>query len=301
MRLSLRKRQMVWGYIFYFPWILGTLVLFAWPLGRSLLLSFQKITNLAGLQTVWVGLANYHRIFRLDVEFIPRLLATVRDLAYDLPLILVLSLVLALLLARVRRGQTLLRAVFFLPVVIGSAGVIQELARAGANAELVGTAMRGIDILMTTQASALPYAGLFAPVQGIVGRLVTIVWHTGVQILLFVAGLNSIPPSLYEASRVDGATTWESFWKITLPMLSPVIMVAAIFTIVDSFTNPLNETVSYIWAIGLGGGGLWSFGSGMELDYASALSWLYFLVSSLLIVLLVAIASRTVFYAGERQ
>ena len=293
MRLSLRKRQIVWGYIFYFPWILGTAVLFAWPLGRSLLLSFQRITDLAGLQTRWIGLANYTRVFRQDVRFIPGLLATVRDLAYDLPLILVLSLILALLLARVKRGQTLLRAIFFLPVVIGSAGVIQELARAGANAELAGTAMRGVDILMTTQSSALPYAGILAPIQGIVGRLVVTVWHTGVQILLFVAGLNSIPPSLYEAARVDGATTWESFWKITLPMLSAVIMVAAVYTIVDSFTNPLNATVSYIWDVSIGGG--------MELDYGSALSWLYLLMSFLLIVLLLAVSSRMVFYAGERQ
>jgi ABC-type sugar transport system permease subunit len=289
MRLSLRRQQILWGYIFIGPWIIGTLLLFAWPLGRSLLLSFQKVTGLVQLKSEWAGLANYSEAFREDVRLIPTLTETLGDLALDLPLILVFSLIMAILLARVRRGQTTLRAIFFMPVVIGSAGVIQELLRAGAGDEIMMSTMEPI---LVSSASSPMQGGIVTPIQAVLDRLTLIIWRTGVQILLFVAGLNSIPPSLYEAAYVDGSTDWEAFWKITLPMLSPVILVAAIYTLVDSFTDPLNKVVNYIMDV--------SIGVSLRLDYGAALGWIYFVLVFVLIALLLRLSAGLVFYAGER-
>ena len=282
---------MIWGYVFVTPWVIGAALLLIWPLLRSLLLSFENVTDLINLQTEWVGLANYTEAFREDVRFLPRLLGSVQDLAVNLPLILVFSLTMALLVTGVNRGQTFLRAVFFLPVVIGSSGVITELLEAGAGDMIVDGTMERL--MAGLGESTGEEQGIVAPVQVVVERLTLIIWHTGVQILLFIAGLNSIPPSLYEAAKVDGSTGWEAFWKITLPMLSPVILVAAIYTVIDSFTDPLNSVVNYIMEI--------SIREQLRLGYGAALSWMYFVVVFLLILLLVRISSGLVFYMGERQ
>ncbi len=282
---------MIWGYVFVTPWVIGAALLLMWPLLRSLLLSFENVRDLINLQTEWVGLANYTEAFREDVRFLPRLLGSVQDLAVNLPLILVFSLTMALLVTGVNRGQTFLRAVFFLPVVIGSSGVITELLEAGAGDMIVDGTMERL--MAGLGESTGEEQGLVAPVQVVVERLTLIIWHTGVQILLFIAGLNSIPPSLYEAAKVDGSTGWEAFWKITLPMLSPVILVAAIYTVIDSFTDPLNSVVNYIMEI--------SIREQLRLGYGAALSWMYFVVVFLLILLLVRISSGLVFYMGERQ
>lgn len=291
MNLSLRKQEIIWGYIFVTPWVIGAAVLLLWPLLRSLLLSFESVRDLIDLQTQWVGLDNYTEAFREDVRFLPKLLSSVRDLALNLPLIIVFSLMMALLVTGVGRWQTFLRAVFFLPVVIGSSGVITELLEAGAGDMIIDSTMERL--MAGLGESTGEEQGIVAPVQVVVERLTLIIWHTGVQILLFIAGLNSIPPSLYEAAKVDGSTAWEEFWKITLPMLSPVMLVAAIYTIIDSFTDPLNSVVNYILDI--------SLREQLRLGYGAALSWVYFVVIFLLILLLVRISSRLVFYMGERQ
>ena len=279
----------MWAYIFISPWLVGEILLFAWAIGRTILLSFQRVVNVSNLQSEWVGLTQYQKVFLRDVEFLPALLGTMRDMAINLPFILVFSLTVALLLARVRRGQTVLRAVFFLPVVIGSAGVVRELLNQGADVQAMASTMSP---LRDALGSSTQTQGLIAPVEWVVGRLTLIIWHTGVQILLFVAGLNTIPRSLYEAASVDGATGWESFWKITLPMLSPVILVAAIYTIVDSFTDPLNSVVNYIMDL--------SIRVQLRLDYGAALGWVYFAVIFLLIALLLRLSSGLVFYMGGK-
>ena len=290
MRLGLRKRQALWGYVFVSPWIAGTLVLLVWSLGRSLLLSFQQLTNIVNLQTEWAGLANYAEILREDVVFVPRLMRSMQDLALNLPLILIFSLVMALLVAHVQRGQTILRAIFFLPVVIGSSAVITQMRDAGATEMVLEDALGPIESALDP--TSAPGQAIMGPIEAIVEQLTVIIWHTGVQILLFIAGLNSIPPRLYEAAEVDGATGWESFWKITLPMLSPVILVAAIYTIVDSFTDPLNSVVNYIMDT--------SIQVQLRLDYGAALGWVYFVVIFVLIALLLRLSSGLVFYMGGK-
>ena len=288
MKLTLKQQQSLWGYIFISPWVLGLALLFAWPLGRSLLLSFQKVTDLFQWQTEWVGLDHYRQIFTEDIVFTPVLLDTLENVAIDVPLILVFSLLLALLLTGVGRGQTFLRAVFFLPVVIGSAGVIQHMLSVGVGDQLL---MSTLEPLMQGMGAEVDSVVEGTPIQWIVTRLTAIIWFSGVEILFFIAGLNSIPPSLYEAARVDGASPWESFWKITLPMVSPVILLVTIYAMIDQLTFPENPMIKYIMQVGV---------RGQQLEYASALGMAYFVVVFLQIALVVRILSKFVFYAGEK-
>jgi len=288
MKLTLKQQQSLWGYIFISPWVLGLALLFAWPLGRSLMLSFQKVTDLFQWQTEWVGLDHYRQIFTEDIVFTPVLLDTLENVAIDVPLILVFSLLLALLLTGVGRGQTFLRAVFFLPVVIGSAGVIQHMLSVGVGDQLL---MSTLEPLMQGMGAEVDSVVEGTPIQWIVTRLTAIIWFSGVEILFFIAGLNSIPPSLYEAARVDGASPWESFWKITLPMLSPVILLVTIYAMIDQLTFPENPMIKYIMQVGV---------RGQQLEYASALGMAYFIVVFLQIALVVRIMSKFVFYAGEK-
>ncbi len=289
MKLTLKQQQSLWGYIFISPWVLGLALLFAWPLGRSLMLSFQRVTDLFQWQTEWVGLDHYRQIFTEDIVFTPVLLDTLENVAIDVPLILVFSLLLALLLTGVGRGQTFLRAVFFLPVVIGSAGVIQHMLSVGVGDQLL---MSTLEPLMQGLGAEVDSVVEGTPIQWIVTRLTAIIWFSGVEILFFIAGLNSIPTSLYEAARVDGASPWESFWKITLPMLSPVILLVTIYAMIDQLTFPENPMIKYIMQVGV---------RGQQLEYASALGMAYFIVVFLQIALVVRIMSKFVFYAGEKQ
>ena len=289
MKLTLKQQQSLWGYIFISPWVLGLALLFAWPLGRSLMLSFQRVTDLFQWQTEWVGLDHYRQIFTEDIVFTPVLLDTLENVAIDVPLILVFSLLLALLLTGVGRGQTFLRAVFFLPVVIGSAGVIQHMLSVGVGDQLL---MSTLEPLMQGLGAEVDSVVEGTPIQWIVTRLTAIIWFSGVEILFFIAGLNSIPPSLYEAARVDGASPWESFWKITLPMVSPVILLVTIYAMIDQLTFPENPMIKYIMQVGV---------RGQQLEYASALGMAYFFVVFLQIALVVRILSKFVFYAGEKQ
>lgn len=288
MKLTLKQQQSLWGYIFISPWVLGLALLFAWPLGRSLMLSFQRVTDLFQWQTEWVGLDHYRQIFTEDIVFTPVLLDTLENVAIDVPLILVFSLLLALLLTGVGRGQTFLRAVFFLPVVIGSAGVIQHMLSVGVGDQLL---MSTLEPLMQGMGAEVDSVVEGTPIQWIVTRLTAIIWFSGVEILFFIAGLNSIPPSLYEAARVDGASPWESFWKITLPMVSPVILLVTIYAMIDQLTFPENPMIKYIMQVGV---------RGQQLEYASALGMAYFIVVFLQIALVVRIMSKFVFYAGEK-
>ena len=288
MKLTLRQQQSLWGYIFISPWVLGLALLFAWPLGRSLVLSFQKVTDLFQWQTEWVGLDHYRQILTEDIVFTPVLIETLQTVAIDVPLILVVSLLLALLLTGVGRGQTFLRAVFFLPVVIGSAGVIQHMLSVGAGDQLL---MSTLEPLMQGIGAEVDSVAEGTPIQWIVARLTAVIWFSGVEILFFIAGLNSIPLSLYEAARVDGASPWESFWKITLPMVSPVILLVTIYAMIDQLTFPENPMIKYIMQVGV---------RGQQLEYASALGMAYFIIVFLQIALVVRIMSKFVFYAGEK-
>jgi ABC-type sugar transport system permease subunit len=287
MRLTLRTRQALTGYLFVAFWLAGFVVFLLMPLLRSLAWSLTD----AGMQTVndnpaFVGLANYVEAFTIDIEFLPYLLETLRNLLVDVPFILVFSLAVALLAMQEVPGIGLFRAVFFLPVVIGSAAVVDRMFGMTGGQLVLFRGQGAQQFLQIYLGDRLPAFMQF------LNRSIFVLWRSGVQILIFVAGLKGIDPALNEAAEVDGASAWGRFWKVTLPMLSPVILVNVIYTIIDSFTDYFNRVLWYIRLV--------TFQTDLRIGYPSALGNIYFAMIFVLVILVFVLVNRLTFYRGER-
>ncbi len=287
-RVSVGVRRALYGYLFIAPWALGFLFLLAWPLVLSLWLSFREVTDLRGLETTPVGLSNYREAFVKDVNFVPRFWEALRNLLIDLPIILAFSLGVALLVNRPLLGRGFFRAVFFMPVVIGSAWVVQQLFNQGVGRLAVIRDVAELQDMLSLYVGA----GAVPPIFELLNRVTFVLWRSGVQILIFLAALHSVPTSTYEAGRVDGASEWALFWKITLPLISPFVLVNVVYTVVDSFTEPFNRVLQYIQQV--------SLTQGLRFGYGAALGWIYFLAIFAILAVALTLSARLVFYAGER-
>jgi len=286
MRLSLKKQEALAGYGFIALWVVGFAVFLLLPLIRNGLMSLTDAALAQEGEPQFIGLANYVEAFTLDVDFVPYLLHTLRNLVVDVPVILAFSLAVALLAMQPVPGNILFRAIFFLPVVIGSAAVVGRLFDTAGNQVVL---FRGEGV----QQFLHIYLGEHLPAfLAFLNRSIFVLWRSGVQILIFIAGLKGIDPALYEAARVDGASPWSSFWKITLPMLSPVVLVNVVYTIIDSFTDYFNEVMYYIRMV--------TFEVSLRLGYPSALGNIYFVLIFVLVVVAFFTLGRFTFYRGER-
>jgi len=287
-RMKMRTRRAVEGYIFIFPWIFGVLLFLAYPLYQSLYLSFHELEAVNINSVKYVGFANYTNAFVIDAKFIPKLLSTFQNNLVDIPTIIVFSLFVAILANQKMHGMVFFRGIFFLPVVIGSALVIRTLFDQGVGGFTLNSG--GVDV----RNFLLTYLG---PAQGqqvidTMNRVQLVLWRSGIQTLIFIAGLHSISQNLYEAGRVDGATDWELFWKVTLPMLSPFMLLNIIYTIVDSFTDTFNQVLLYVRDV--------AFSGQFKLGYAAAIGWIYFIIIFLILGLVLLLSRNRVYYAGER-
>jgi len=287
MGLTLRQRQALTGYAFIAFWLVGFAVFLLLPLVRNGLWSLTD----AELATVnenpeFVGLENYVEAFTIDIEFVPYLLETFRNLLLDVPFILAFSLAVALLAMQEVPGIGAFRAIFFLPVVIGSAAVIGRMFDMTGDQVVLFRGEGAQQFLQIYLGERLPDFMQF------LNRAIFVLWRSGVQILIFIAGLKGIDPALYEAAEVDGASAWGRFWKVTLPMLSPVILVNIIYTIIDSFTDYFNRVLWYIRLV--------TFVTDLRIGYPSALGVIYFILIFVLVILVFIFVSRFTFYRGER-
>jgi len=289
MRLTLRRRNALTGGFFVFPWLIGLFIFFLIPLVENFRLS---LTN-ARLDTIrdksyeYIGIKNYVEAFTVDIEFVPYLVDTIRNLAVDVPFILAFSLAVAMLAVVKMPGTTVFRAIFFLPVVIGSANVVGRMFDFFGNQLLLFRGQGIQQFLFIYLGDQLPFFLNF------INRSVFVLWRSGVQILIFIAGLKSIDPTLYEVAHVDGASSWAQFWKITLPMLSPVILINIVYTIIDSFTDYFNMVLRYIRVVTFQQ-------SDMRMGYPSAMGNIYFLIVFVFVAIIFLVVSRLTFYRGER-
>ena len=303
----LRARE---GRLFVLPWVVGFLLFVAWPLGYSLFLSFQKVSP-AGFRTTFVGIRNYADAFVTDPLFVPYLLESLRTVLLETPVILVFSLAVAVLLNRSLPARGVVRALFFLPVVIGSGYVIYELfqqgigglsvALGGATSQsgvltlptggVAGGARVGSTVNATRILRQFLGVGLAEGVDTLLNQVGLSLWKSGIQIILLLAGLQGISRSLYEAGRIDGANEWTLFWSVTFPILSPIMVAVVVFSVVDSFTDVFNSVLGHIRSQAF---------TKTNYGYASALSWIYFLVIFVLLGAVLAWVQRRVFYRGIR-
>ena len=263
--VSFQRRGVLTCLLFVSPWLVGAAVFFLYPLFYSLRLSFGVIENPATQKVVFAGFENFRVAFMEDARFFPMLLSIAKDTLINTPLIVVFALFIATLLSKDIRGKGLFRSVFFLPVILGTGFVMQQLLGVQMNADAVEVA-RGI--LLPEKVVRFLNPGVTQVILEFLSRVTLVLWKSGVQIIIFLAGLQAIPRSFYEAARVDAATEWECFWFISLPMIAPPLLLGAGYTIVAGFLDTSNEMLGYIHELGF----QWS-----QFEYASAVSWLYFL------------------------
>ncbi|GBG09443.1 ABC transporter permease [Paenibacillus sp. MY03] len=283
---SFRLKDYGTGYLFMLPWAIGFSAFVGFPVGWSLFNSFNnvRLTN-DGFKYEWVGLENFRRVLTEDNIYPIQLLTYFQEMLLIIPLILIFSFFVSLLLNQRLPGRSLIRAIFFLPVIFATGQVLMELFGQGAG-KLPFIAQYNLDGVIRE------FVGprIAEPLLNVLSKAVIILWYSGVQILIFIAGYQTISRSVYEAIRIDGATPWESFWKITLPGMIPFIGLNAIFTVVDLFTFPFNP-VMYTVRDNM-------FRPQTGYGYASAQAWMYFLLILFLLGAVLWITYRSVIKRG---
>lgn len=265
MKMSFSRRKALTGYIFVGPWLLVGLAMLVYPFVFSLVLSFSELKNVDFSNMAFAGFQNYKKAFVTDVEFLPLFWSTVSDTLINLPMIIITSLLLAIMVSRDIKGQGFFRSVFFLPVLLGTGFVMKQLLGAGVDESSMSVA-RGILMPKIVQ----DYLGpeITDIIGGFFSRITMVLWKSGVQIIMTLAGIQGISVSLYEAARVDGATEWEMFWKITLPMITPVMLLTTVYTIVASTVED-SEVVNYIVNTAFAS-------TNVSFEYSAAMGWIYF-------------------------
>ncbi|MBO1004830.1 carbohydrate ABC transporter permease [Pseudogracilibacillus auburnensis] len=271
--LNKSRREMLTGYMFVLPWIIGFSIFMAYPIYSSLKMSFSKVfITPTGIKTEFIKWDNYKYAFLSDPKFVDELLKFVQSIVLTIPIVIVFSLFVALLINQHIKGQGIFRAVFFLPVVITSGAVVNELFSQGAGTIPMVERYGIITYIESNLSSALA-----DPLITVIQQLIIILWFSGVQMLIFLSALQKINRQVYEAAAIDGASPWEMFWKITLPSIKPFILVNLVYTTVDMFTNSVNKIIEMIKDH------MFELQTGF--GYSSALAWIYLLV--ILIVLLI--------------
>ena len=299
---SLDKRKAHAGWFFVAPFVIGFILIYLPIIFDSIKFSFNGIKPIAtgGYTLNFVGWSNYQKALFENADYVRTLIEGIRQLVLEVPSIVIFSLFIAVLLNDKIAGRAAFRAILFVPVIL-STGLIESIDAQNSLMDFMGSS-ESIDMgtgesTAAQLSAAIDLEALFANmkvgtelveyVASAVDSISSIVNRSGVQILIFLAGLQSISPAIYESCRMDGATAWETFWKITFPMISPMILVNAVYTIIDAFTADSNAVMKLIDSV-------YSQPNGNVLS--SAMAWMYFLVVILILAAVAALMSAFVFY-----
>ena len=289
-RPSLEAKRVKVGYLFTLPFIIGAAVAIVYPIIVSVIYSFADITaNASGYNIKFVGLGNYNNIFNIDPTFKRILLNTLKSTALNVPVVIIFSFFLASVLNTEFKGRGMARTVLFLPMILNS-NLVKSI--------LSGDAVMG----SVTEKSSADTAQISGAFEGFLSKLdigtgvtdllvssvdniTNILAMSVIPIIIMLAGLQSVSKSVYEASYVEGATKWEVFWKISLPIVSPMILVSVIYCIIDSFTSVDNAVIEKVKAV--------SF-TDLEFGLGSAMAWSYLLIVLAIVALVYLAVNRFV-------
>lgn len=305
-KISLLQRKSLSGWLFALPFVLGLLFVYAPIIFTSLKITFCDVANDGSM--TFVGFKYYQQVYTTDPWFPITIVDGLEDLILQIPAIVIFALFMAIILNQKMTGRAAFRAIFFLPVIL-STGIIDRLNADDAFGEAISGSSGTIDTNTGEEAGGIVSAldiqqllggiklgsGLVEYVTNLVNNIFDIVSRSGVQMLIFLSGLQSISPSIYESCQVEGASAWETFWKITLPMISPMILVNAVYTVIDLFTcydnkvmklmeQALNQRGDYT---GMGVGGP---------SVAGVMAWTYIGIVLLFILIVALILKSFVFY-----
>ncbi|MCR5109790.1 MAG: sugar ABC transporter permease [Ruminococcus sp.] len=295
--MSYQRRKSLYGYGFIGLWLMGTIMFFLIPLIKSLIYSLSDVKVSPGsIDTKFSGLKNYIYALNEDQYYTEYLGKALLETLWKTPLILIFSLFIAVILNQKFKGRTLARAIFFLPVIIATGPVFRiisnDMDRTGGVGGTQFSTMFSTDLI----GELMQFLGIYGlsdkmndMISAVADNIFGIVWSSGIQIIIFLAALQNIHPSVREAAEVEGATAWEFFWKITFPYVMPFILANFIYTVIDSFTSPMNQVMKRILEMK----SEWSFG------YASAMAWIYFAIVLAVIGIVSLLVSKLIYYEVE--
>lgn len=293
-RIPYYTKKKIYGFMFILPWFLGFILFFMVPFVQSCIYAFQSLeTTKEGMVGTWVGLDNFEYALFRDTSFLIECAGSLKDLI-TIPLIIVYSICFALLLKGEYPGRTLMRAIAFLPVIIGS-GVLMDIMKTdifssgvvGGSESVYLFSSNGLTGLFS--ALGLPQ-GVINFVSNSISQIFDLTWKSGVQILLFLAGLHNIPSYVYEAADIEGANALERFFKITLPMLTPMILLNVVYSVIDMFSDFGNNIIQMIYNTAF---------ANVRFGYASALSILYFLMIAVVLIVVYLVMNHFMVHAEE--
>lgn len=294
---GLLRRQARYGYTFLIPLFIGLIWFFIIPTFKSLAFSFCEVTikDGGGYNLTFNGIASYIEVLLKDPEYLPKVFSAVGDMMMQAPLIIIFSFFMASILNQNFRGRTAFRVIMFLPIIIVSAAVSELDAGDWLQWQMSGDFKSSVGGTMTSFSSefvrVLQEVGLPLKltdfIQGLVDKVYSVIDLSAIQILILLTGMQSISPSLYEAAKVEGGTAWENFWKITFPMVSPLILTCTIYTIIDSFTTTNNGVMTMIENKAY---------TDLNFSISAAMAWVYFVLVIAIIGIVAFAISRFVFY-----
>lgn len=312
-KMTYRQRQAIWGYVFITPLIIGFIYFFVFPFFTTVLFSFSNIyragvlnsTNeVLGVVTEWVGFDNYDYIWNIHPTFKDTLGTVFFDSLLNVLMILIFSLIIAVVLNSNFKGRSFVRAIFFMPVIFNSQAVEAAMSTGAALTDAMEESGQDIFSTMFNFSDFLTNANI--PVVAVnflttaSDSIFDVISYSGVQILIFLSGIQSVPRHLYEAAKIEGATQYEIFWKITFPMVSPLMMTAGVYTVVDSFLRSELLTIMDKYAIaGNVEDYTYGLGSLTKDGVYAAMSILFCLVSLAVVVIVLLAIRKLVFYYDE--
>ncbi len=289
--LTVTQKHNLKGLYFLIPFILGFIFFYLRPIIQSLTFSFSDVqVSLAGYLSEFAGFKNFDYALNIDETFKTKLIDDIVALLWKTPVIIILSLFLALLINKKFPGRLFVRAVFFLPVIFSN-GILLDVIQSDV---VVRSATEGTALLaagnVASQSAGLTdimlQAGfsqsIIEATSTVVDAFFSLVWNSGIQMLIFLSGLQSIPGTLYEAASVEGASGWDIFCKITIPMLSPMILLNIIYTVVDSYSSTSNGVIGLV----LNSISLNRFGT------AAAMAWMYFLLIAVILIVVFLVSNK---------
>lgn len=297
LHMSYEKKKGLYGYGFIALWFVGALMFFIIPVFKSFYYSFNDVTPETGyLLKSWVGMGNYKKAFMTDPTFRQYLVEALKDMAFNLPVIIIFSMFVAIIINQKFKGRTFARAVFFLPVIIATGPVYAiitgNLETNGNNSAEQFSTMFETDMVD----QLLEFVGIYGfgstftdMLSELTSDILNLVWNCGIQIIIFLSALQGIPSSAKEAAAIEGATSWEFFWKITLPYVSPMILVNIVYTVIDAFTDPTNQVMKRVLEVQSD----WKYG------YSAAMAWSYFGIILVALGIIFAIMNKLVWYESD--
>ena len=283
------KRERM-GFVFILPWLIGALVFFVYPFLQSIWFAFCNLTfSESGLQSEFVGLSNFNTVFLESPAVFQKFVSSIGEMLVELLMIITLSFFLAIILNQNFVGKTFARAVFSIPLIV-STGVLLSIFKGNLfsesqNALQESTIFNAEGMQRLLESSGVG-SGIIETVVSQVNNIVDMLWKSGVQIIVFLSGIQSIPLSFYEVCDIEGATAWQKFWRVTFPLMMPFCFLNIIYTIIDSFTYYSNPVMMQIM----------TYFNNLQYSLSDALALAYFIVIAVIAGIIAKLLSKRIVY-----